>query len=346
MANDRQTVLSGIAWPDGTVVPEPGMYLGVQDPTTLQFFNLPPVGDGVTSVGVTGASGITVVGSPIISTGDISIGLGDITPQSISTGNAWLTGNLAIQAIDERKVISGDFSNPDASLRTVFQSGKENTPTIVTARPTGTANPSAAWSVENAESGAACAGSSLYINQTSTGIQSYVRTGGTPLPFYLITGAGAGFGGIVQDVLGNVVIGGNINLVPNSTSRFFYLNGMPGMPTAKPVVPIGNEGPLFNKVPVTVDLNSNKVYFYVNNAWRNTNTPDYFEVSATAGQTVFNMSIRTFPKGSGKSYLQVFVNGIFQQEGATKEYRVTGVSQITFNNGIAAGADVVIYGFG
>jgi len=34
MAEGR-TVLNGVNWPDGTVTPVPGMYLGVQDENTL-----------------------------------------------------------------------------------------------------------------------------------------------------------------------------------------------------------------------------------------------------------------------------------------------------------------------
>lgn len=73
--------------------------------------------------------------------------------------------------------------------------------------------------------------------------------------------------------------------------------------------------------------------------------PDYEEFVATASQTVFNTAISTTAKGSGKAYLQVFVNGVFQQEGATKQFTVTGATQITFNSGLAASDDVVIYGY-
>jgi hypothetical protein len=73
--------------------------------------------------------------------------------------------------------------------------------------------------------------------------------------------------------------------------------------------------------------------------------PNYQEFSATASQTVFNTSISTVAKGSGKAYLQVFVNGVFQQEGASKKFTVTGANQITFNSGLSASDDVVIYSY-
>jgi len=73
--------------------------------------------------------------------------------------------------------------------------------------------------------------------------------------------------------------------------------------------------------------------------------PNYQEFVATASQTVFNTTMTTTAKGSGKVYLQVFVNGVFQQEGATKQFTVTGANQITFNTGVTLNSDVVIYGY-
>lgn len=76
-----------------------------------------------------------------------------------------------------------------------------------------------------------------------------------------------------------------------------------------------------------------------------TPAPNYEEFSATASQTVFNTTISTVAKSAGKVYLQVFVNGIFQQEGATKAFTVTGANQITFNSGLSASDNVVMYGY-
>lgn len=73
--------------------------------------------------------------------------------------------------------------------------------------------------------------------------------------------------------------------------------------------------------------------------------PGYQEFVSTAAQTVFNTTINTTAKGSGKSYLQVYVSGVFQQEGATKQFTVTGAKQITFNVGLAVGLDVVMYSY-
>lgn len=74
-------------------------------------------------------------------------------------------------------------------------------------------------------------------------------------------------------------------------------------------------------------------------------SPDYEEFVATASQTVFNTTLSTIAKGSGKAHLQIFVNGTFQQEGASKQFTVTGANQVTFNSGLAVDANVVIFGF-
>jgi hypothetical protein len=70
--------------------------------------------------------------------------------------------------------------------------------------------------------------------------------------------------------------------------------------------------------------------------------PDYQLYSATASQTVVNTILPTVSNSAGKSYLQVYVNGIYQQEGITKQYTVTGANQITFNTGLALNDDIVI----
>lgn len=73
--------------------------------------------------------------------------------------------------------------------------------------------------------------------------------------------------------------------------------------------------------------------------------PNYEEFSATAAQTIFNTTMTTTAKAGGKAYLQIFVNGVFQQEGATKQFTVTGGNQITFNAGLSLNDDVVVYGY-
>jgi hypothetical protein len=73
--------------------------------------------------------------------------------------------------------------------------------------------------------------------------------------------------------------------------------------------------------------------------------PSYETATATAAQTVFTTTLTTTANAGGKSYLQVFVNGVKQREGGSAAYTVTGATQITFNTGLAAGDEVDFYGF-
>lgn len=73
--------------------------------------------------------------------------------------------------------------------------------------------------------------------------------------------------------------------------------------------------------------------------------PAYEAQTATSNQTVFNTAVNTLANGSGKTYLQVHVNGVYQQEGATKGYTVTGANQITFNAGLSLNSDVAFISY-
>lgn len=74
-------------------------------------------------------------------------------------------------------------------------------------------------------------------------------------------------------------------------------------------------------------------------------TPAYELQVAVALQTIFNTVIPTVPNGAGSAYLQVFVNGVKQIEGITKNYQVTGANQITFNAALTLADDVEFYAF-
>jgi len=73
--------------------------------------------------------------------------------------------------------------------------------------------------------------------------------------------------------------------------------------------------------------------------------PKYEAAVATALQTVFNTTLTTTANTGGKTFLQVFVNGVKQMEGAAKAYTVTGANQITFNTGVTLNYDVEFYGY-
>lgn len=78
----------------------------------------PPATSGtVTSVGITGSSGIGVSGSPITSSGSITLSLGAITPTSISTGS--ITASSTISASN----FSGSSSGTNTGDQTITLSG-------------------------------------------------------------------------------------------------------------------------------------------------------------------------------------------------------------------------------
>ena len=57
-----------------------------------------PTSGTVTSVGVSGSNGIGVSGSPITTSGTITLSLGNITPTSVSTGNLTASGTVSVPA--------------------------------------------------------------------------------------------------------------------------------------------------------------------------------------------------------------------------------------------------------
>ena len=77
------------------------------------------------------------------------------------------------------------------------------------------------------------------------------------------------------------------------------------------------------------------------------NTVSYEEFTgASLAGSVLNTTIATLSNTSpGAGRLQVFVNGIYYQEGAGKNYTVTGANQITFNVPINPTDDIVLYAF-
>jgi hypothetical protein len=68
----------------------------VYDSTRRAFINVDPdFGAGVTSVAATGINGVSISGSPITSTGTITVGLGAITPSSVSASGTILASNFS-----------------------------------------------------------------------------------------------------------------------------------------------------------------------------------------------------------------------------------------------------------
>lgn len=102
-----------------------------------------------------------------------------------------------------------------------------------------------------------------------------------------------------------------------------------------------------NDVNITTPTDD-EVLTYSSGTWINKAIiPRYEEYTAVGGETVVNTTISVLPNtgNPGVSYIQVFLNGILQIEGATKSYQVTGATQLTFNVALVANDNVVIYSF-
>lgn len=95
---------------------------------------------------------------------------------------------------------------------------------------------------------------------------------------------------------------------------------------------------------ITVD-SKGRITAVSNGAGAGSTSPAYEEYTATAGQTVFDTTLRTNANAGGYTSLMVFVNGVKQREGATKGYQISGIHQITFTSALALNDDVEIISF-
>jgi hypothetical protein len=251
-------------------------------------------------------------------------------------------GNLVFSGTANR--ITGDMSGATPANRLMVQTSTANSSTNLSVIPNGSSTTSTIL-VENASSPLNNSIGFLSVSSTQVNIASSRRGTGTFLPLTISSGNG-GLLGLTFDISGNVAVGGNAGLATSATDRFLYLNSMAGTPSGVPNAPVGNSGAMTGKTAVTVDTTNKREYFYNGSAWQNTNTPDYDIITATAAQTVFNTTnVRTVANAGGKAFLQVFVNGVKQIEGAGDAYTVTGTTQVTFNAGVTLGQKVEFYGF-
>jgi len=104
-------LLNNIQWPDGSVSPVPGMYLGVTALNTLQFLTLPSSGGSVTSVSVTSANGVSGVVANSSTTPAITLTLGAITPSSVAAVGTMTGSNLSgTNTGDQTITLTGDVT--------------------------------------------------------------------------------------------------------------------------------------------------------------------------------------------------------------------------------------------
>ncbi len=297
-----------------------------------------PTTGTVTSVDAAGTQGVSISGNPITSSGTITIGLGNITPTSVSTA-----GNLTFSSTGQR--ILGDFSNATAANRTALQTGTVNGNTVVEVLPNGTGTNA---TIQFESDSAVANGSLLTVGYSASGfatlpasvILATKRGTGVDVPLSLQNNS---LNGVLIDINGNVVMGGTAALATSATNRFLYVNSMAGKPTGTPTVPTSFTAA--GKTPITIDSTNDRIYFYTNSAWHRAGVPSYESAVATAAQTVFNTTLNTVANTATKAFLQVYVNGVKQMEGATKAYTVTGANQITFNAGVVLNSDVEFYGW-
>jgi hypothetical protein len=265
-----------------------------------------------------------IVGVNIDTTGVVSI------PTKLLMTAA--TGLTAIELQNGSHIV-GPFSGSVAT-RPHFMTNATNSPTIISVMANGSTSLISGISIFQIDAPTS-SHLTVGIDSTHASIISGANGGGTVLPVRFNVGT---INAMEITPLGNVIVGEQNILSPAATDGYVYLQTTSGTPTGTPTAYTG-------AAPQVIDLGNDKFYFYTNGSWRNTNTPDYEEFVATALQTVFNTAIPTKAKLGTKSFLQVFVNGVFQQQGATKQYNVTGANQITFNAGVALNSDVVIYGY-
>jgi len=202
-----------------------------------------PIGGGggggsgtVTSISATGSNGVTIAGSPITTSGTLNIGLGNITPVSVTATGAISGSNLSgTNTGDQTITLTGDVtgSGTGSFAATLANSG-------VTAGTYGSStqvpqitvdSKGRITSVTNVAISGGGGGSGVSQIVAGTGI-SISPTGGTGAVTINATGGGSyTLPPATSSVLGGVKIGSGINVTPDGT-----ISAAPGAGTYETVV--------------------------------------------------------------------------------------------------------------
>lgn len=136
----------------------------------------------------------------------------------------------------------------------------------------------------------------------------------------------------------------SVALTDGSTTPIYTVSGSPITGSGTLTLTLNTENS--NKVLAGPASGSAAQPTFRSLVWNDIPNLTYEEQTATAAQTVFNTTnVTTLANTSSKTYMEVFVNGVYQQQGSTKAYQVTGANQITFNAGLSLNSDVVFVGF-
>ena len=229
----------------------------------------------VTSIDITGADGVTSVGGPITSSGAITVGLGNITPTSVSTA-----GNLTFTGSAQR--LLAEFGTSPVSNRFLFQNVNSNSDSFVGVIPSGTATNSG-WSTANNSDVNNASVATLIVTAASASLVSGITGAGSYLPLYLRAGP-SGISRIYLDISGNVALGNSAALTPSATDGFVYNSTMTGAPIGVPTAITGNAA-------TVIDTTNNQLNFYSNGAWHKASAPNVGTATLVAGTATVSTSL-------------------------------------------------------
>jgi len=189
----------------------------------------------VTSVAVSGSNGIGVSGSPITTSGTITLSLGAITPTSVSTGN-----------VTSSSLTSGrvTFAGASGLLTDTVNFRWNNTNKFLIF------NGSTGWALGPNEG-------ILYANSTD----GAVFQGNGTSDVSIKNRAGSKVITVPGNTTSAVLNGTGSALSTSATDGFTYIPECAGTPTGTPTAVTG-------AIPLVVDSTNHKLYFYSGGAWQ------------------------------------------------------------------------------